>query len=66
MNKKLEEIYESSIPHSAFLDRRSVIYCMEQSYMLGTKDVLEWLSKMDNLSDNIKYLIEEYHNQHKP
>jgi hypothetical protein len=33
---------------------------MEQSYKLGAHDVLNWLSKMDYLSDNIPYIIEEW------
>ena len=62
---KYEEIFENTIPHSSFLDKRSIISCMHQAYMLGTEDVLEWLSKMDYLSDNIKYIMDEWHNQNK-
>jgi len=65
MIEKIEEIYEKSIPHSAFLDKKSIIYCMNQSYMLGSKEVFEWLSKMDYLSDNVKYITDEWNNQHK-
>jgi hypothetical protein len=36
---------------------------MEESYNLGTNDFIEWLSKMDYLTDNLKYIIEEYKNQ---
>jgi hypothetical protein len=63
MNNKLEKIYEENIFHSSFLDRNSVEKCMEDSYNLGVNDVLTWLSKMDYLSDNIDYIIEEYKNQ---
>jgi hypothetical protein len=38
---------------------------MEQSYDLGTKEFIEWLSKQDHLSDNINYIIEEWKNQNK-
>jgi hypothetical protein len=62
---KLEEIFENTIPHSVFLDKKSIISCMYQSYMLGTEDVLEWLSNMEYLSDNIKYIKEEWYNQQK-
>jgi hypothetical protein len=30
---------------------------------LGTKEVLDWLSKMDYLSDNIDYIIDEWNNR---
>lgn len=63
MKNQLQEIYEETIVHSSFLDRDSVEKCMEQSYNLGAKDVLNWLSKMDYLSDNITYIIEEWENQ---
>jgi hypothetical protein len=36
---------------------------MEQSYEMGRQDVLQWLSKMDYLSDNINYILEEWKNQ---
>jgi hypothetical protein len=35
---------------------------MTDSYNLGVNDVLNWLSKMDYLSDNIEYIIEEWYN----
>lgn len=63
--EKFEEIFENTIPHSAFLDKRSIMSCMYQSYILGQEEVLEWLSKMDYLTDNVKYILEEWHNQHK-
>ena len=65
MNDKLEEIFENTIPHSTFLDKKSIISCMHQSYMLGSENVLEWLSKMDYLSDNITYITEEWNNQNR-
>jgi len=65
MNEKLEEIYENTIPHHFFLDKASIMSCMYQSYMLGTDEVLDWLSNMEYLSDNIKYIKQEWHNQHK-
>ena len=65
MKDELKKIYEDTIPHSTFLDKSSVENCMENSYNLGVNDVLEWLSKQDYLSDNIKYIIEEWENQTK-
>ena len=44
------------------LDKDGVIKSMKESYELGTKEVLDWLSKMDYLSDNIGYIIEEWNN----
>jgi hypothetical protein len=59
---KLEEIYESKIVHNSFIDKESVVNAMTDSYNLGVNDVLNWLSKMDYLSDNIEYIIEEWYN----
>ena len=47
------------------LDKDGVIKSMEESYELGSKEVLDWLSKMDYLSDNITYIIEEWNNINK-
>jgi len=63
MDSRLDEIYENTIPHGSFLSQRAIMDCMKQSYNLGTQDVLEWLQKMDYLSDNIKYIIEEWKNK---
>jgi hypothetical protein len=38
---------------------------MKDSFNLGTKKVLDWLSKQDYLSDNINYILEEWDNQNK-
>ena len=61
MKNKLEEIYESKIVHNSFIDKESVVNAMTDSYNLGVNDVLNWLSKMDYLSDNIEYIIEEWY-----
>jgi len=63
MDNRLEKIYEENISHETFLHRKSVEKCMDESYNLGVNDVLDWLSKMDYLSDNVKYIIEEWHNR---
>jgi hypothetical protein len=65
MEKKLQEIYEKNINNSFVLDKDGVIKSMEESYELGSKDVLDWLSKMEYLSDNINYIIEEWNNIQK-
>jgi hypothetical protein len=65
MEKKLQEIYEKNINNSFVLDKDGVIKSMEESYELGSKEVLDWLSKMEYLSDNINYIIEEWNNIQK-
>ncbi len=65
MEKKLQEIYEKNINNNFMLDKDGVIKSMEESYELGSKEVLEWLSKMEYLSDNINYIIDEWNNINK-
>jgi hypothetical protein len=65
MEKKLQEIYEKNINNNFVLDKDGVIKSMEESYELGSKEVLDWLSKMEYLSDNINYIIEEWNNIQK-
>ena len=65
MKPSLEKILSRYIVHTGFFDRNSVEKCMEQSYDLGTKEFIEWLSIQDYLSDNINYIIEEWENQNK-
>jgi len=65
MEQKLKEIYEKNISNSFVLDKDGVIKSMEESYELGSKEVLDWLSKMDYLSDNINYIIDEWNNRKK-
>jgi hypothetical protein len=65
MEKKLQEIYEKNISNNFMLDKDGVIKSMEESYELGSKEVLDWLSKMDYLSDNINYIINEWNNINK-
>ena len=65
MKPSLEKILSRYIVHTGFFDRNSVEKCMEQSYDLGTKEFIEWLSKQEHLSDNINYIIEEWENQNK-
>jgi hypothetical protein len=62
MEKIYREINEKNVSDEFVLDKNGVFKSMEQSYELGTQDVLTWLSKMDNLSDNIQYIIEEWNN----
>lgn len=64
MKNTFLEIYDKNIVHTSFLDKRTVMKCMEESYYQGVNDVLNWMSEMNHLSDNVDYLIEEYKNQH--
>jgi hypothetical protein len=64
MKNTFLEIYDKNIVHTSFLDKRTVMKCMEDSYYQGVNDVLNWMSEMNHLSDNVDYLIEEYKNQH--
>ena len=36
--------------------------CYEQGKLDGEEELLNWLSKMDYLSDNMEYIIEEWKN----
>lgn len=65
MDNRIKEIYDREIVHHSFLDKRTVEKCMNESYELGVKDVLSWLSSQDYLSDNIQYIIEEWENRKK-
>jgi hypothetical protein len=46
MKEKLEEIYQHTIPHHSFLDKRSIDSCMYQSYMLGKEENEEKYNKL--------------------
>jgi len=46
MKTKLEEIYESKIVHSSFLDKESVIEAMTDSYILGLRESEEKYNKL--------------------
>ena len=46
MKDKLEEIYQNTIPHHSFLDKRSIDSCMYQSYMLGKDENSEKYNKL--------------------
>ena len=60
MKLELTKILDVNMVHNSFFDKKTVETCMEKSYDLGAEEVLEWLSKMDYLSDNIEYIIEEW------
>ena len=54
MNDKLEEIFENTIPHGTFLDKKSIISCMYQSHQLGQ---IESEEKYNKLASVFKSLL---------
>lgn len=60
MKDKLEEIYEHTIPHSAFLSKKSIDSCMYQSFMLGKEENLEQYNKLKKTFLN---LLEDWDKQ---
>ena len=69
MKNKLEEIYQNTIPHHSFLDKRSIDSCMYQSYMLGKQENIEnynklkstFLDLLENWGDFGKYNASRNH-----
>ena len=59
------KILVENLDHSLIVDTEGVKKCMDISYNQGVQDVFNWLSKMDYLSDNINYMIEEWKNQNE-
>ena len=57
MKDKLEEIYQHTIPHSAFLSKRSIDSCMYQSFMLGKQENIE---NYDKLKKTFLNLLENW------
>jgi hypothetical protein len=53
MKNKLEEIYQHTIPHHSFLDKRSIDSCMHQSYILGKEENQEKYNKLKNAFLNL-------------
>lgn len=61
------EIIKEHNEHTILLDMDGMVKATDVCYELGKKEghkeVLEWLSKMDYLSDNIQYIIQEWENR---
>ncbi len=64
MKEQLEEIYQNTIPHHSFLDKRSIDSCMYQSYMLGKEENIENYNKLKsaflNLLKTSDHMVEEW------
>ena len=63
MNKDFKKIIRENNIHSTFLNEEGMLSALKQSYELGEKNVLDWLSKQTHISDNIQYLLDEWKNQ---
>ena len=63
MKPDFKKIMKENNVHSTFLNEEGVISALNHVYLLGQKNVLEWLSNQKHLSDNIDYLIDEWNNQ---
>jgi len=63
------ELIREHNAHSLLLDSDGMIKALKISYEQGISDgqeeFIQWLSKMDYLSDNINYILEEWKNQKK-
>lgn len=61
------ELLKEHNEHSFFIDpkglTKAMSICYEQGLTDGQNEVLEFLSQMGHLSDNIEYIIEEFKNQ---
>ncbi len=53
----LEKIYKSNISHSVFLDKKSVIQCMNESYDKGFKISVEQIDLMCDKLDNLIQIL---------
>jgi hypothetical protein len=62
-NSDINRIIKERNVHSTFLNEEGLVIALKESYNLGVENVLSWLSKMEHLSPNIHYLIEEWNNQ---
>lgn len=69
MSPNFHDIMKEHNVHHMFLNETGVIKALEQSFNMGKtegeNEVLSWLSEMNHLSDNIKYILEEWENRKK-
>lgn len=63
MNKKFQEIYDSNIVHSSFLDINSIENCMKESYDLGVEEILRWVHDVGLFDGSLDQLKLEWSNQ---
>lgn len=69
MKPNFIELVQEYNNHSVLLDLDGMVKAVDLSYQKGREDgieeVLEWISKMDYLSDNIQYIKDEWNNQNQ-
>ena len=69
MKPNFIELVQEYNNHSVLLDLDGMVKAVDLSYQKGREDgieeVIEWISKMDYLSDNIQYIKDEWNNQNK-
>ena len=49
MNEKLKDIFDKNVIHKTFLDKDSVMSCMNESYILGKTESLSTFDKINKL-----------------
>ena len=57
LKEELDEIFENTIPHSAFLSKSAIDSCMYQAYMLGKEKEIE---KYKQLKKTFLSLLEDW------
>lgn len=57
---ELNEIYDNTIPHSAFLNKSSIDSCMMQSYLLGVQESDEKYQKLKKAFEDLLGLWGDY------
>mgnify|MGYP006272014825 CR=1 FL=1 len=57
MKKKLEKIYEDHIVHHSFLDKKTVLECMNKAYYLGKNEEKE---KHEKVKKSLETLLENW------
>jgi hypothetical protein len=62
---KFRDIMKERNIHSTFLNQEGIEKALENSYNSGVSDVLSWILEMEHLCPNIRYIIDEWNNQHE-
>lgn len=69
MKPDFVELIREHNGHSTFLNMEGMVKAMKICYETGknhgSQQVLDWMSQMEHLSDNINYIKEEWENQNK-
>jgi|LauGreDrversion4_2_1035121.scaffolds.fasta_scaffold448144_3 hypothetical protein len=69
MKPDFEKLMKEHNVHGMILNNNGIInsmsICYKQGLTDGQNEVLEFLSQMSHISDNIDYIIDEFKNQNK-